>query len=105
MTARRGILTKRTQFAQRTNQTRFGLPETDQAPGLLAERTQPGSDFSRKHFCEEADVEVISRLFPSDVADCIASKDMYDGELFQEEAELISASRPKRRTEFTGHDD
>jgi 4'-phosphopantetheinyl transferase EntD len=49
----------------------------------------------------EVDVEAISRLFPADVAVCIASTDMYNGGLLPEEDELISAASPKRRAEFT----
>jgi|HubBroStandDraft_6_1064221.scaffolds.fasta_scaffold138215_3 4'-phosphopantetheinyl transferase EntD len=47
------------------------------------------------------DLEAISSLFPAHVAVCIASSDMYCGGLFPQEVELISASIPKRRAEFT----
>jgi enterobactin synthetase component D / holo-[acyl-carrier protein] synthase len=72
----------------------------DSPVGAIASTTSPlrisGSSLPRS-----ADVEAISRLFPADVAVCIASPGMYRGGLFPEEAELIAASSPKRRAEFT----
>jgi 4'-phosphopantetheinyl transferase EntD len=80
-----------------------GLPaeEREESPvGAIARTTLP-LPISGSSLPPCADVDAISRLFPANVAVCIASPGMYQGGLFPEEAELVAASSPKRRAEFT----